>query len=305
MIDAPTLEGLTIEESAELEQLEAVIDQNFIQMGNTLLEIKNKRLWREYGTWEHYCRERWLKSARRIDQLIQGSLLAAQIENIRSELPPVTSEFQARSLAGLSIEEAAEVWETTVEAYETTTPTAAQVANTRDRIETDSDNPSPTEGDKTKRMVYAAGFALVTQRMNEGDLTPKKALAVCDALQSAMPRVRGDLLTLELYDDVMIRELNRLFKKQSESYDEIVRSKHLQFDGKSIPVQKAKAQDLRNWLDWKSAEHRSAAYASKLVRDRWETQVISVGENSIEFNVPAIEDQLKPGDKVFLTIVRM
>lgn len=53
---------LTTIERSELEQLETVIErglQTFYEVGQALLDIKTKGLYKEYGTFEDYCRQRW------------------------------------------------------------------------------------------------------------------------------------------------------------------------------------------------------------------------------------------------------
>jgi hypothetical protein len=302
MIDAPTLEALTTEERAELEQLEAVIDRNFIEMGEALQQIKQSGLYREYGTWEAYCHARWSKTARRIDQLIQGSLLAAHIQNIRSDLPDMSSEYQARALTGLSVEEAAQVWDETTKVYGDK-PTAAQVETTRERLPAVAQEIDP---DPIKRMVYASGISQVIQRMNKGELTPQKALNLCDTITACMPKVRGDMLMLGIFDEPVIRRLDKLFKQGRESYDEIVLTGFLQFeDEEAVKIKEATLEQLTSWLNWKSTEHRKIAFADKLVRDRYEAKIIDVDDNCIEFRIPGIQHDLKEGDRVLVTIVRV
>ena len=53
---------LTINEQQELQQQEAIIErglQTFYEVGQALLAIKDSELYKEYGTFDDYCRQRW------------------------------------------------------------------------------------------------------------------------------------------------------------------------------------------------------------------------------------------------------
>lgn len=89
--------ALTSDERAELSRLEAIIEpkkQSFIDVGNALLEIRERRLYREVGTWEVYCAQRWGFSRQQSDRLMG----AAPVADTVSPVVTLTSEFQARQL---------------------------------------------------------------------------------------------------------------------------------------------------------------------------------------------------------------
>jgi hypothetical protein len=72
--------ALSVNERTEFQQLETVI-QTGLQMGNALMEIRDRRLYREsHMTFEDYCNERWQFSARQANRLIGA---AQVVENLR------------------------------------------------------------------------------------------------------------------------------------------------------------------------------------------------------------------------------
>lgn len=99
---------------ADLQELECRIEkglQTFIDVGNCLLEIRDRRLYKEqgYGRFEDYCQERWGWSRERGRQLIEGAKVATIVGN----KVPVKTESQARELTPLvkaDEQEAVETW---------------------------------------------------------------------------------------------------------------------------------------------------------------------------------------------------
>lgn len=67
---------LTVPEQTRLSELERVINDGlmtFIDVGASLLEIRNSRLYRhEYGTFEEYCRTKWGMSRIHAHRLIKA-----------------------------------------------------------------------------------------------------------------------------------------------------------------------------------------------------------------------------------------
>lgn len=105
---------LTTGEANQLAELETVIErglQTFIEVGNALWEIREKRLYRaEYATFADYCRQRWGLQQSRAYQLLDA---AEVVRNLQSstivELP--ANEAQARPLAKLSPDQQRQVWQ--------------------------------------------------------------------------------------------------------------------------------------------------------------------------------------------------
>jgi len=119
---------LNIEESHELERCEVVIKQGlktFIEVGQALMTIKEKRLYRiNFKTFEDYCIERWAISKPRAYQLIDAANVIIGLSTMVDVLPE--SERQIRPLTRLEPEIQKEVWKEVVETHGTNI-TAAKV----------------------------------------------------------------------------------------------------------------------------------------------------------------------------------
>jgi ParB family chromosome partitioning protein len=113
------MEILNIEESHELERCEVVIKQGlqtFIEVGQALMTIKEKRLYRiNFKTFEDYCIERWAISKPRAYQLIEAANVMIGLSTIVDVLPK--SESQVRPLTSLEPEIQKEVWKEVVETH--------------------------------------------------------------------------------------------------------------------------------------------------------------------------------------------
>jgi hypothetical protein len=100
---------LTDAERDERNQLESVVTggmKSFVEVGNALLTIAEKRLYREtHGSFEPYCQEKWGMSARRAYQLCEASRVMATVNNCSQ----IKTESQARELAKVPAEQRAEV----------------------------------------------------------------------------------------------------------------------------------------------------------------------------------------------------
>ena len=111
-IESPTASSktkgpLTPIESARLAELEPIIERgmaSFVEVGNALLEISGRRLYRETAsTFEQYCRDKWHMTARRAYQLCEAAeVVKALPENVNhgSQI----NERQARELAKIEPE---------------------------------------------------------------------------------------------------------------------------------------------------------------------------------------------------------
>jgi site-specific DNA-methyltransferase (adenine-specific) len=108
-------EILNIEERNELERCEVVIKQGlqtFVEVGQALMLIRDKRLYRaEYGTFENYCNEKWNLSRNFVNKTIAASNVVSNIE--MGTMVPKT-ERQARPLTKVEPELQTEVWQETV-----------------------------------------------------------------------------------------------------------------------------------------------------------------------------------------------
>lgn len=106
------MEILNIDESHELERCEVVIKQGlqtFIEVGQALMTIKEKRLYRiGFKTFEDYCVERWLITKTQANRLIQASETISNLTPMGVVLPKI--ERQVRPLTSLEPEIQKEVW---------------------------------------------------------------------------------------------------------------------------------------------------------------------------------------------------
>ena len=127
------MEILNIDESHELERCEVVIKQGlqtFIEVGQALMTIKEKRLYRiSFKTFEDYCTHKWGMVQQSATRLIRAyeTVTNLQSEPMGSLLPE--SERQVRPLTSLEPEIQKEVWKEVIkQSEETRQPiTAAKV----------------------------------------------------------------------------------------------------------------------------------------------------------------------------------
>ena len=113
------MEILNIDESHELERCEIVIKQGlqtFIEVGQALMTIKEKRLYRiGYKTFEDYCVEKWSISRPRAFQLIEAANVISGLSTIVDILPK--TESQVRPLTSLEPEIQKQVWSEVVKTH--------------------------------------------------------------------------------------------------------------------------------------------------------------------------------------------
>ena len=97
--------ALCASDCEDLARLETIVDHGltgFVQVGNALIEISNRRLYREtHATFAEYCATRWQMSARRAYQLCEAAeVVNALPENVNNcSQSQITNEGQARELA--------------------------------------------------------------------------------------------------------------------------------------------------------------------------------------------------------------
>ena len=95
---------LTPEETQALILYETVIERGlatFIEVGNALLAIRDRRLYRaEYGAFEEYCQERWGMSRPRAYQMMEAASVVENLSTIIDISPPANE--QCRSIIIIS-----------------------------------------------------------------------------------------------------------------------------------------------------------------------------------------------------------
>jgi phage N-6-adenine-methyltransferase len=116
---------LTLIEQDELKECEIVIErglQTFYEVGEALLRIRDKRLYRcNYDTFESYCQLHWNLEYRRAKAFMDASIIIKNIEQKKSDpvdhiLPLPEYERQVRPLTVLKTpEEQREAWQRAIE----------------------------------------------------------------------------------------------------------------------------------------------------------------------------------------------
>lgn len=128
---------LTTNEQQQLEQYEAVIAtglKTFVAVGLALLAIRDdeRKLYRQYGTFEDYCLERWgLKQSRAYQLMDAAGVVRGLQSSTIVELP--ANEAQARPLAQLPSAQQITAWQTAIETAPDGKITAAHVQAVVDR----------------------------------------------------------------------------------------------------------------------------------------------------------------------------
>ena len=135
---------ITLDERSRLFQLEETIRQGlntFVDVGNALLEIRDKRLYRqEYSTFEEYCREQWNMKQSRAYQFMDSAKVIGNLQSSTIvELLP-TNEAQARPLTSLEPEEQVEAWKRVITSTPEGKVTAAVVLKAVKEVEQERRN---------------------------------------------------------------------------------------------------------------------------------------------------------------------
>jgi hypothetical protein len=123
------LEPISLAESKDLIRLESIVEnglQSFVVVGEALIEIRDRKLYRvEHATFAEYCKVKWKMSDRRARQLMGASEVVADVSKSGTIVPK--SESQARPLNRLQPGQRAAAWQEAVESSPTGTPTAREV----------------------------------------------------------------------------------------------------------------------------------------------------------------------------------
>lgn len=131
--------------SPDLRALESVIERgmkSFVEVGNALLQIREKRMYRDrgYRSFDDYCRDHWGWNDSRARQLMRSAQVVGQIEaTTGNTLPLPANPRQADELA--RADEPEEVWAEVVQEHEPREITAAVI---REHVEARR-TPPPSE----------------------------------------------------------------------------------------------------------------------------------------------------------------
>jgi hypothetical protein len=299
---------LSAQDQADYQELDTVVREGmgaFIRVGEALLVIRERNLWAvEFDSWDDYCLARLDRTGRRSNQMIAASHAARVIESAGA-IPP-SNENQVRSIAGKSDQDIANTWQSAVDAYGSS-PTGEQVANTSERLEEsppgdDDDSPDET----VRRLVYGSKLSPIIQKMTTGELSPEAALELCDVLKGCEKRVVGDMLQLQVTDTVVIRRLNKLYRKGRDTYTEIAASGYLQMgeEREAIPAAEITMRDLRRYLDWKYDEHVKSSVADRVVRLQEPAIVVEAKKDFVTLQIQNIGFDLEPEEVIIVSIER-
>jgi hypothetical protein len=129
---APTEQrgALTQSEAERLAELESAIERGkmtFIEVGNALAEIRNRRLYRrDWPTFEAYCVFHWGWSRQRSYQLIEAAAVVKLLPDAMSTI--VDAESQARELAKVAEEDREKVMQEVIRRGSVTAKAIQKVA---------------------------------------------------------------------------------------------------------------------------------------------------------------------------------
>lgn len=136
MIDADSQLSLT--EQNELQACEQVIErglQTFYEVGQALMEIRDKQLFRsDYETFDEYCQTRWGFQRPRADKFIRAAEAMHNLSPLGLNNMP-TNERQVRPLTTLEPEDQRVAWQAVVDAVGEGKITAAHVEATVKRVQ--------------------------------------------------------------------------------------------------------------------------------------------------------------------------
>lgn len=137
-------EGWLASEVVHLKRCEAIIERglcSFLEVGKALLEIRDRRLYRSYGSFEDYCRDRWGLKRQRAYELIDVGKVAANL----SEIPDkCCRESHLSPLIPLSPDQQRVVWEEAKATAPGGRLTAGHVKSVIDRLRDDEPSrPAP------------------------------------------------------------------------------------------------------------------------------------------------------------------
>lgn len=245
------MDSLSLTEQQRLDELEAQIEEDkqaFIRVGQAMLEIKERRLYRErFPSWETYCQQRWQFSGRQGYYQLAAITKGAEIAQTNPPFLP-THESQTRPLTkDFSVEESGLIWRRAIEQAGNAQPTQKIVKEQRDRF-----------------LVEQSRYPYVHELVNNCSLAPDKAAALVVALDSSPDKPCRDwLVESEVRDPSLALDLVRLYRDKRESANELRVTKAIQSSTRTVLLKNASVSDLRTYLDERAREHQAEARERK------------------------------------------
>lgn len=176
---------LTASEQSRRNSLEKKIEtgmQTFVEVGESLLAIRDESLYMDYGTFEDYCRERWGLSPRTAYDYINTSRV---VNNVQHAAQAPTAIRQVLPLAQLAPEQQSIAWQRAVETAPNGKVTGAHVQATVDHLfsETVTESEDEPEVIEKRPKMAKSGFITLSQWNTLGD--SEKELAFTPSLGGA------------------------------------------------------------------------------------------------------------------------
>jgi hypothetical protein len=116
-------------EKKRLQELEAIVAQGlqtFYEVGQALIEIRDRKLYRAtHKTFEAYCQEKWSLTRPRAYQFMDASEVVQNLSTMVDKIP--TNERQVRPLTKLPQTQQLEIWQKAIELAPNGIPTGAIV----------------------------------------------------------------------------------------------------------------------------------------------------------------------------------
>jgi DNA modification methylase len=225
------MKELIKEEKELLQKHETTIKKGlntFVEVGQALLEIRDKKLYRiEYKTFEEYCQEKWQISRRRSYELINASIA---IENVRLGAQMPKNEKEVRPLTRLEPEVQNAVWQETVEKHgdNITAKKVQEVANdwkeTSKEINEYKQTITTTE-DELKRLVDDKVKEVIESRKNNYLQVANKIKTQKIKEQSTINKENAIDWQLKKGDVFLINDKHKLIV--NDSYDTKEIKKHI------------------------------------------------------------------------------
>ena len=185
---------LNQDERAELDHCETIINMGlstFIKVGEALLTIKDRRLYREdYSTFDDYCRDKWRIASSRARQLMGASETVQDIKSVTTGntfLP--TNERQTRPMARLTPDEKGVAWQRAVKEAEGKHPSGKMVERIVKEI-----NPITKESQTkwvSKSKVSIGGFSQVVAGDDFSQYDPDDTSSIADKYPPNVQQARG------------------------------------------------------------------------------------------------------------------
>jgi hypothetical protein len=226
---------LNIEESHELERCEVVIKQGlqtFIEVGEALFIIRDKRLYRnEFNTFEDYCTHKWGMVQQSATRLIRAyeTVTNLQSEPIGSLLPQ--SESQIRPLTSLEPEIQKEVWKEVIETHKENI-TAAKVQSVV--------NDWKAVNQEIKEIKSEPMFAIST---------PEELLKKAKEVAKERAEVKRQMIDQKGSTKVIPLEDLELINRMKEG-ETVVLNMNINFHAMKWAKDNNRYQQIDRWSDW-------------------------------------------------------